>query len=332
MAITSNPSYIPTMNEFIAHWTQCNAPLAPDDLIVRLPNNSTRTLAQFTTLRNTVQTAQNNVQNALAAAEISRGNIYLKKVAMLEQIAIFIALLDGYYQNTDYYAARPYAPQITGSQDSFTRPMVDMMLLWQRLNAGTAPAGVTLPIELSDGTDLAAFTAALTTLQTAYADERKKTQDLVLDRANRNKVQDEAYAIMKSYREAVPARLAPYPELIATLPRLTPLPGHTPEPVNASAVFEAPNISRVIYDASNDPQLLRYELRGCVGDHYDEQDAVVIATHAPDDERLFLTPFGLTQPGAQVALKVFVVLTTGNESGSAAMQVERPDNVQLLAA
>ncbi|HMJ89068.1 MAG TPA: hypothetical protein VK530_04595, partial [Candidatus Acidoferrum sp.] len=89
MAITSNASYIPTMNEFIAHWAQCNAPLSPDDLVVRLPTNTTRTLAQFTTLRNTVQTAQNEVQNTLAALEIARGNIYLKKVALMDHFAIF---------------------------------------------------------------------------------------------------------------------------------------------------------------------------------------------------------------------------------------------------
>ena len=62
------------------------------------------------------------------------------------------------------------------------------------------------------------------------------------------------------------------------------------------------------------------------------EDVVVIATNAPDDAREFVTTFGLNQPGAEIALKVFVILTTGNEAGSAAMLVERPANVQLLAA
>ena len=55
MPITTNASYITTMAEFSAHWLQCNAPLAPDALIVRLKNNIERTLAQFNTLRTTVQ-------------------------------------------------------------------------------------------------------------------------------------------------------------------------------------------------------------------------------------------------------------------------------------
>ena len=68
-----------------------------------------------------------------------------------------------------------------------------------------------------------------------------------------------------------------------------------------------------------------------MGDHYDEEDAVVIATNAPGAPREFITPFGLNQPGAKVALKVFVILTTDNEAGSAPMLVERAANIPLAA-
>ena len=78
--------------------------------------------------------------------------------------------------------------------------------------------------------------------------------------------------------------------------------------------------------------LERYELRGTVGDRYEEADAVVIASHSPSEPREFITTFGLNQPGAEVALKVFVILTTGNEAGSATLPVERPANIELLAA
>jgi hypothetical protein len=95
------------------------------------------------------------------------------------------------------------------------------------------------------------------------------------------------------------------------MPRLSPLPGHTPNAVNASAIFQAANATRVVYDGSNDLMLERYELRGTVRDHYDDQDAVVIATRVPGDPKEFVTTFGLNQAGAEIALKVFVVLTTG---------------------
>jgi hypothetical protein len=332
MAITGNASYIPTMNDFIAHWGQCNSALAPAALLVRLPDNTTRTVAQFTTLRDTIQAQQNAVQGGLMAQQLARASIFFKKEQLLAWFNLFNSLLDGYYQNTDFYAARPYAPVVTAGQEAFTRPMVDVINLWGSINAGPAPAGVTLPLVLGDGTVQGGFASAVSALQFAYAEERRKAQDLTLARARRDGSDSTAYDTLKAYREAVPGKLTTHPELIATLPRLTPLPGHTPSAVNASAIFQPPNAARVVYDASNDLQLERYELRGTVGDHYDDQDAVVIATRAPGEPREFLTTFGLNQPGAEIALKVFVVLNSGNEAGSAPMIVERSANLELLAA
>ena len=319
------------MNEFIAHWTQCNTALTPLFLLVRQLNNITMSQAQFTTLRDTLQTQQNNIQTCLITQQIARGGINLKKTLLQRQFSLFTSLLEGYFRNTDFYEARPLAPGFTDGQETFTRPLTDMMTLWVKINAGPAPAGVTLPLVLGDGTTQGTFASAVSGLQFAYADEQAKVQDLALARAKRNRTQDQAYEVMKIYRETVPGRLSAFPELIATLPRLTPLPGHTPVPVNASAVFQAPNASKVVHDASTDLQLLRYELRGTVGDQYNDEDAIVLATHTPQEPREFVTTFGLTQPGAEIALKVFVVLTTGNEAGSATMLLERPLALQLAA-
>jgi hypothetical protein len=332
MAISNNDSYISTMNEFIAHWGECNAAIAPSSLVVRLPDNTTRSLLQFTAMRNTLLLNQNLVQATLTAQQIARAGIALEKTGLLAQINLFNAELDASYQNTDYFAARPYVPAFTAGQEAFTRPMNDAMNLWGDLNDGTAPEGVTLPLVLADGTTVTSFTAAIASLTAAYLEEQVKGMKVTLARAKRNRTQQVSYATMKAYREKVPAALVAYPELIETMPRLTPLPGHTPAAVNASAIFIAPNSAKVVYDASNDPTLARYELRGTVGDHYDEQDAVVIATNQPGDTREFVTSFGLNQPGAEIALKVFVVLTTGNEAGSAPMLVDRPATIQLLAA
>jgi hypothetical protein len=331
MAISNNSTYIPTINEFIAHWSQCNEAYAPKVLLVRLPDNSSVSLAQFTSLRDSLQSQQNLVQSCLNFQWIARGSIELQKTALLEKFHLFTGLMDGYYQNTDFYSARPLAPSQGFGQENFTRPMVDAMTLWETLNAGPAPTGVTLPLVLADGTTQGAFASAISALQFAYATERRKAQDVTLARAGRKRIQDSAYDVMKSYRETVPGKLAQFPDLVETLPRLTPLPGHTPAPVNASAVFEAPNSSKVVYEASPDALLESYQLRGNVGDEFSDEDAIVIATNAPGAPREFVTAFGLNQPGARVALKVYVVLTTGNEAGSGVMFVQRPAGVQLAA-
>ena len=145
-------------------------------------------------------------------------------------------------------------------------------------------------------------------------------------------IQTRAYAAMLCYRETANNNYALHPEMIESLPRLSPLPGHTPAAVNASATLQPPDHSKIVHDASTDPLLERYELRGCAGPDWNEEDAVHIATHTPSDPREFVTPFGLNQPGAKIALKVYVILTTGNEAGSAALFVQRPANVQSLAA
>src|ERR1044071_7340043 len=109
MPITGNASYIPTMNDFIAHWGQCDEALG-SSLGVRLPDNTTRTLPQFTEMRDVLQAQQNTVQARLTSQQIARGNIVLKKIDLLAWFSMFTSLLDGYFQNTDFYAARPYAP------------------------------------------------------------------------------------------------------------------------------------------------------------------------------------------------------------------------------
>ena len=298
---------------------------------MRLLNNTTMSQAQFVTLRNTLLSRQATVQDCLTTQQITRGGINIQKAALLLQFNQFTNLLDGYFRNTDFYAARPYAPSITDGQEEFSRPLGDMLSLWALINAGPAPAGVTLPLVVGEDIVQGGFASSLSALQFGYSEEKRKVQAVTLARARRKRVETQAYMVMKSYREAVPGRLTAFPELIETMPRLTPLPGHTPAAVNASAVFVAPGSSRIVYDASTDAMLQSYQLRGNVGEHYSDEDAVVIATHGPNAAREFVTPFGLNQPGAHVAFKVFVILTTDNEAGSSALLVERPAEMQLAA-
>ena len=264
------------------------------------------------------------LQGRLTAQQIARGSIQMKKAALLEQFNLFTGILDSYFVNTEFIGARPLAPTLLAGQAAFTEPMVDMMNLWEEINDGPAPAGVTLPLVLPDGATHSGFASAVSSLQFAYADERKKGMKASVSRSRRDRTQVKASDALKAYREAVPPKLVNFPELIDSLPRFTPLPGHTPDAVNASAIFEAPDKSKVVHDASNEPTLVAYQLRGHAGDDFDPDLAVVIDTHGPNDPREFITPFGLNQPGAQVALKVFVMLSTGNEAGSAPMLVQRP--------
>ena len=332
MPISSNASYVPTLDEFSAHFSQCNAVLGASPLVIRLPDDSTINLVQFNALRTTVQARQLAVQDKLINQQIARAVVEQQKTALLNTLNAFNQFIDAYYQDTRFLPARPDAPGISEGQERFSSPLFDAMLLWEKLNAGPAPAGVTLPVTLPDGTSQGSFASALSALQYAYLEVKKAGQAVTLARADRDLIQARAYAAMKCYRQAVPIKLELHPELVDTMPTLTPAPGHTPIPVNASGVLTAPNQSKIVYTASNDPTLEKYQLRGSVGDSYDEQDAVVIATNQPGAPMEFVTAFGLTQPGAKISLKVFVVLTTGNESGSATITLQRPPQMLSIAA
>ena len=327
-----NALYITRMNSFIAHWQLVNAAIAPKALVIRVPDtNTSLTLAQFTGLRDQLQTQIVTVQACLAQQLLARSDINIRKNTLLGLFNQFTSLMDGCYRNTRFYDLRPLAPSLGDGQETFSRPIFAMMNAWEGINNGPAPAGVTLPLVLEGGVSQGSFASQVSALQFDYATEQSKESSVTLARSDRNIIQVKAYAVMKTYRELLPGRIPQFPSLVETMPRLTPLPGHTPVPVQASAVYEAPNRSKVVYDASTDALLHSYQLRATVGDHYDGEDAVLLATHGPGDPREFLTTFGLNQPGAQVAFKVFVILTTDNEAGSAALLVERPASVQIAA-
>ena len=331
MPITGNASYVQTMNEVLAHWLQCNNALPPaTPLRIELPNKTLVTRGQFEAKRDALLAQNNVVQAELTNLDLARGIIELSKANLLERFNQFTTKLDGKWQNTHFHRARPYAPGLRDGQENFSRPMGSMMTLWAKINDGPAPSGVTLPLVLPatfmQPTPMTQgeLASQLSALQFAYADEDLKDQNVVLARAKRDEMQDEDYVILKAYRENVPSDMMAFPTLVETMPRLSPLPGHTPDAVNSSAVFEAPDKAKVVYNASDDLMLAGYQLRGNVGTDYSDEDAVVIATNDPGAPREFVTTFGLNQPGVHVALKVYVILTTGNEAGSAAMFVQRP--------
>ena len=319
------------MAEFKKHWLSSNTKLGASPLILTLPDKTSLSQAQFAGLHTSLLAQQDTLQTWAVDVQIARGNVNVKKAELLAKFNLFTALMDGSYQGTGFYEARPLAPGITFGKELFLKPLGDAMKLWKRMNEGEAPAGVTLPLVLGDGTDQGGFASAVSALCFAYAGLEDKEVDLRIARGNRNVTQTRAYAAMKMYREGAENKFVLHPELIETLPRLSPLPGHTPDAVNASAMLEGSNQSKIVHDASTDAMISHYELRGNAGDDYNEGDAVVIASHEPGEAMEFVTPFALTQPGAKAAFKIFVVLTTGNEAGSAEMVVERPASVQLAA-
>lgn len=316
MPITGNSSYIPTTNEFIAHWESVNADLGVGNEVTVAGGVG---IAELTALRNSLQAQRDAVEAALNGQEISSAEIKLKKTALLQRFAQFAANVRALYSGQPFVAALPDAPGIGESESKFLTPMVDALNLWTRINAsGTA-------IQLVGGYDDTEFSDDIGYLREEYVTWTKAGSDLRLARAQRNKLQDEIYPILKQYRQIIPGKFAAGSVFIETLPRLSPLPGATPKAVNASGVWDAAETkARLTWEASDNADLKEYQVRYTPGDDYDEDDEAVVATILPGSPLELLTDAGLTQPGASSSFKVYVIVNTGNEKGSATMVITRP--------
>lgn len=329
--ITTNASYVPTAAEFNAHWVEVNADLPPTAPLV-LRTGLAR--AAFLALKVELQTVEGTLVSRLNDAEIARGQVRLGKAGLLFWFGRFMSFFEAYFGESALAGARPMAPKATGTMEVFVRPMLDVADLWLRIDAmegtGEAPPGVSVPVTLTGeapgmGLEQAGFVALIAALRAQADAEITAEGRAKRSRSRRNFTQERIYEAMKVYRLAMPGALPSGHELQETLPRLTPEEtGTTPEPVAASAVYVSGATSKTVYEASAAADLKEYQLRGVVGEVWDEDDAVTIATNGPAEAREFAVAFGLTQPGTKIVLKVYVVTLTGRERGSAAMVVERP--------
>ena len=329
MAITTNASYIPTLTEFQTHWEDVNAERGTAGALV-LSNGDV--LATAGSLKVELLAIEGQLQQRRNDQQIARGGLNARKTQLLYWFGRWAEVFDAYFAGSQWRDARPLAAQFSSTAEEFARPMLDVEDLWERFDAlsgAQVPPGLNLPIVLLGATTeqltLVQFTALIAELRGFADDETRAACRLKRSRSRRNFLQEQAYALMKLYRQAMPTALPSTDALQEALPRLNPADtGSTPEPVNASAVYVGGTQSKTVYEASTAGDLKEYQLRGVAGDEWNEEDAVTIATHAPGAAREFTVDFGLTQPGTAVALKVYVVTLTGREHGSAPLVVRRP--------
>jgi hypothetical protein len=112
--------------------------------------------------------------------------------------------------------------------------------------------------------------------------------------------------------------------LVLSLPKLTPEPGSTPDPVLANGTWNVPTTQgKLTWDESSAPDLAEYEVRWSPGPTYDVDTEVVIANIAKDAPREYFTTQGLLAIGDVSNFKIYVKTTTGNERGSNTVKITR---------
>ncbi len=328
MAISGPASYVPTTSDFVDHWTDVNTALgAAGPLVLRkesIEADADATVATLDGLYNQLRSQHQTLQGHVIDVDLARGTLEDLKSALLARFNMFNERVRADLGNTKWERALPQVPGLGAGQGAFTEPLNGALALWSRIDSDHA-LGANKTLKLRDGTPFDDFEGQIGQLDPTYRALNRAERTLKLEREERNEIQNRIYPILKQFRVAVPGYFAPEHPLVTTLPRLTPEPGHTPEPVEATATWDAAaGKAKITWEASEDEGLDHYEVRHSPGSEYHEDVEDVLGRVEPDEAREFLTSHALGQPGAKALFRVVVVLGTGNERGSATLAVTRP--------
>lgn len=329
MPITGPASYLPTTSEFLDHWEDANAALGvAGPLILRKETlGRAADVARGNLLAMDAQlvTQHATVQAGVVEVDLASGALADLRVQAHAALNMFNEKVRALLANTRWERALSDVPGVEAGQGPFMEPLNGTQALWDRINTDEV-LGTGVELVLRDGMTGSDFYTLVQSLDPAYRAVSRAGRTLKLEREKRNDMQAEIYPILKQYRVAVPGYFAPGSAIMASLPRLTPEPGHTPAPVNASVVWDAAEVkARIEWEASEDADLYQYEVRYSPGTTYHEEDEDVIGNIAPGDPRVFLTNHALTLPGAKALFRVYVILNTGNERGGSTLEVTRPE-------
>lgn len=321
MPISGAGSYIPTINQFLPHWADVNTALGASGPLV-LPGGVA--VADLTALRDQLEAIAASLQGKLNDAQLASADVAQKKLALMGRLAEFNRKVRGFLSHTIYAAALPEVPTASSAPGIILEAMDDMASLWSKINAA-AILGFTGPLTLLNAYPIATLSTDLAALKAAYAASQVANQDVDLERKLRLAAQDKAYAVLRDYRKAIAGQFAEADPLVLTLPKLSPEPGATPDPVTAKIVWDATQQkAKLGWSASTDDSLSHYEVRFCAGENYSTENESTLGTITPAEPREFLTDTGLVTPGEIASFKLYVVLTTGNEKGGNTVTITRP--------
>lgn len=319
MPFSGPSSYLETIDEFIGHWTDVNLTLGLDPLILPGPY----TLATLTANRATLSTGITELVDAINTVEGHRTDRNNRKVSIKERMRQLGAFIRGVLAGSSYVGRIPELIAIDANPGIWLISMRDNKDIWTDINA-SPPAGFTPPLVLTGGYAIANFTTETGNLETTFQNLTLGEQDVDREVEEREAIYLAIRAELVLYREAVPGRFPANHPLVLSLPRLTPLPGHTPDAVVLSGAWNAGTVKGDLsWTASADPDLESYEVRRDGSTPYNGNTEQVVATLPPGTLTLS-TDEGLGSPGSTMGFKVYVVLNTGNERGSNAVTIVRP--------
>lgn len=318
MPISGPSSFLPVVDSFLAHWASCNTALGVAGPMVL---SDGEVVADLLALRTTLDGQQTEVESERNGREFARANIEIRKAALLERLNQFNTMIRSLDSGGLYTAMLPLAFGIGDAPGKVTRALVDVGDAWDRYEA--AVSAVTLP----GGYELPAFQTDLAALKAAFTAHALADNAVKFARNRRNLTQDAIYPILKKYRVRVEAVFGEASAETASLPRLTPLPGHTPEPAVLEVVYNpVTEQADVVITFPEDESVTEVELLGTVGVEFEAPDASPLGTFPRGDGSpiTLSTAFGMSLPGGAASFRAVVTTAEGNERASNVVTVTRP--------
>jgi hypothetical protein len=319
MPIQSFSDYIPVMDQFIIHWTATDAAL-------KLPFGEDYVgLTDFEEIRANLDVAKSALQARLNDLDNNRVALEQIRNQCGDRVAEFNRRIRADFPKNRLFNRLPAVPNRTAGREAFISALDDVLDLWGRVNAQPSTPVFTSPLLLLGGFDIAECAALRAEVDAGFSARGAAERETSAARILRNTLQDEAMGLMKQYRLRIEGLHAPDSLAVKMLPKLTPAPGHTPEPVLLSGTWNmAQSRADLTWTASSDPELDRYEVRSTPGLNYSAEDESIIATIPPAGPLVFSSAEGYALPGNAVSYKVYVRLNTGNQAGSEAVTILRP--------
>ena len=316
MPITGPASYLPTTEEFIAHWTAANLALGASGPIVL---GGGMTLAGLTALRTTLENQRAQVESERNALEGARADIELRKAALLLRLNQFNGKLNSLSPGSRWETMLPRAFSISEGMGRVIPPLDELEDLWNRYNDENPP------ITLMGGYGIGDFETGLHALKSAYKAYTSAEIALGLARGKRNETQALIYPVLKQYRQRIPSEFAEGSAVLETLPRLSPAPGSTPDAVELSGSYDVATQQTVLaWSEVTDANVTHLQLRATAGPDYDPEDETSLGNFSTSDAREWKGNFGLLVPGSSASFKLYSLTAEGHEKGSNPVTVTRP--------
>lgn len=318
MAITGFETYVPTITDFITHYTATNlARTAP--LVLR----GGSTVATMDALRDQVATEITEANQKSDAEATASQNYKDARALIYAQMGEFRRLAAYLLVGKEYMGKLLPLPKITRDDGELFRVADSIGYVWGLANADTSVPSGSRPLILTSGVALVGFEAGVGDLRGAQSGISTASNVAATAREVRDRTCADVRRVLKEYRAAILALYPPDSVEVKTLPKLF---------AQVKAAPDAPKL-KVDYVAGEsgaslswsivpDVSLARFFVMVCPGARYGDKHATRLAD-LDDEQRAYQTAQGVIAAGATVWFKVFAVDDDGNQTGSTAVRVVR---------